>query len=192
MSTFPTNLFSSIQNAIDAVHYNSPVQLIRLCISAATTVPMFFSDHAQIRLVAVLLLFIVLVASALSHSFFTKQSAMEQTSFSSASATHALAKFLIPTTSVWPRTYPEVACSVEQTSSGKHLRIELETIFRDFRRGIVELRDASSDLPRLFQGHLRLDGWNFKLDVSWKNRAKTWIWILSNELSLVPEEVYIN
>ncbi|KAL5489929.1 hypothetical protein ACEPAI_4761 [Sanghuangporus weigelae] len=149
---------------------------------------MLSSGFPQLRISALLLLSIVPSLITFRHSFSSQTSSMSRTDSISSPALRALSKFFIPTSSIWPKTYLSIAHSAEQFPGRNNIHLKLELIFRETRQGIIELRNPSGDLPRLIKGQLQLNGWNFKLDISWKNRMKIWSWAISDELSFFPDE----
>ncbi|OCB86718.1 hypothetical protein A7U60_g6177 [Sanghuangporus baumii] len=149
---------------------------------------MLSSGSPQFRLSALFLLSIVSSLIAFRLSFSGQASSRPRTDSISSPALRALSKFLIPTSSIWPKTYLSIAHSAEQFPGRSIVHINLELIFREIRQGIIELRNPSGDLPRLVKRQLQLNGWNFKLDISWKNKVKIWTWAISDELSFFPEE----
>ena len=166
-------------------------QFARLPFSVLLTVPtMTLSSGSQFHL-AVMFLFSVALSLAAFSSSSSQESSQLPTGSVSAPALRALSKFLIPTSSIWPVAYLDIARSAEELPRNNTIHLKLELIFREIRQGIIELRNPLEDLPHLIKGQLQHDEWNFKLDISWRNRMRIWTWVFSDELSSFPEEVCV-
>ncbi|KAL5529597.1 hypothetical protein ACEPAG_5582 [Sanghuangporus baumii] len=188
MSTFSVITFA-VQNAFAELRNSYVWQIVRFPFSMLLTVPtmMLSSGFPQLRLGALLLLSMSSFI-AFRHSFSSQTSSGPHTDPVSSLVLRVLSKFLIPTSSIWPKTYISIANSADQSPGRNNIHLKLELIFRETKQGVIELRNPSGDLPRLIKGQLQINGWNFKLDISWKNRMKIWSWAISDELSFFPDE----
>ena len=82
----------------------------------------------------------------------------------------ALLTVLAPTRSYWPHPYPLLANNA-RIAKCKVIEIPLHLLLSDVSAGRMELRDPQFDLCDLFQGRLRVYGWNIRLVVE----SRDWV-----------------
>lgn len=148
-------------------------------------------DHSQSRIFFLILLLLIAAALMLNYKSSLARAGRRTSATAgelSVSAIHALSKVIIPTCSVWPQYYLDLARSAENSET-MHIRLPLNVLFRDIRQGRIELRSPSTDLPLLIEGEFVVGSWTFDFGIDLNDRAKALKWLLLGELTFFPDEV---
>ncbi|EJD02276.1 uncharacterized protein FOMMEDRAFT_168774 [Fomitiporia mediterranea MF3/22] len=194
-----SNVVLAVRDAREVIHHASASHIVRysrLFVSTILALPSLSSGHPLVRFAAFSLLLVLTSAIALSYNYSDSNSATAATTDNTeveGPARRALSKFLMPTSSIWPERYLYIIRSADQqqqSRNGKRISLQLGTFLRDIKQGIIELRNPEIDLPLLLKGQLCTDGWNIELNMSFKDRSMAWAWVISDEISCFPDEVY--
>ncbi|KAH8116992.1 hypothetical protein DFH11DRAFT_1578550 [Phellopilus nigrolimitatus] len=149
-------------------------------------------DHSQARIFILILLLLIAAALMLNYKSSLTRAGRRTSATAgelSVSAIHALSKVIIPTCSVWPQYYLDLAHSAENSET-MHIRLPLNVLFRDIRQGRIELRSPSTDLPLLIEGEFVVGSWTFDFGIDLNDRAKALKWLLWGELTFFPDEAF--
>lgn len=105
------------------------------------------------------------------------------------SALKSLSKVVLPTCSVWPSYYLDLARTADENyncfpnTSSACINMPINILLRDIRQGRIELRYPSKYLYLLIQRQLNIDGWRIHPTITSRERLRAVGWYMLSELA---------
>lgn len=133
----------------------------------------FSGDELQLQLPPpslVLSCFLLTVLVPICLAFLRPRN-MKQDHIHTRAALQALLAIVVPTCSLWPSRYIELASVIHS-----NIDIPLQMIINDTINGVIEFRNPSNDLADLIDSGVTVHGHTVRINIGWKWWIKCFEW----------------